>query len=102
VAKKARKKSKHIPQRTCVGCRTIQPKRSMTRLVRTPEGVQIDLTGKLIGRGAYLHNLRSCWEAGLKGSLSRALRTTISPDDHDHLVAYLESLPKEDGSTAEM
>jgi len=102
VAKKARKKSKHIPQRTCVGCRTVQPKRSMTRLVRTSEGIQIDPTGKLTGRGAYLHNLRSCWEAGLKGSLGRALRTTISPDDHDHLVAYLESLPKEDGSTAEM
>jgi hypothetical protein len=74
----------------------------MTRLVRTPEGIQIDLTGKLTGRGAYLHNLRSCWEAGLKGSLGRALRTTISPDDHDHLIAYLESLPEEDGSSTEM
>ena len=70
----------------------------MTRLVRTSEGVQVDLTGKLTGRGAYLHNLRSCWEAGLRGSLARALRTSISPDDHDHLVAYLESLLKEDGS----
>ena len=74
----------------------------MTRLVRTSEGVQVDLTGKLTGRGAYLHNLRSCWEVGLRGSLGRALRTSISPDDHDHLVAYLESLLKEDGSLTEM
>jgi hypothetical protein len=74
----------------------------MTRLVRTSEGIQIDLTGKLTGRGAYLHNLRSCWEAGLKGSLSRALRTTISPDDHNHLVAYMESLSKEDESSTEL
>jgi predicted RNA-binding protein YlxR (DUF448 family) len=74
----------------------------MIRLVHTSEGVQIDLSGKLTGRGAYLHNLRSCWEVGLKGSLGRALRTTITPDDHDHLVAYLESLPKEDGSSTEM
>ena len=74
----------------------------MTRLVRTSEGIQIDLTGKLAGRGAYLHNLQSCWEAGLKGPLSRALRADISSDDHDHLVAYLESLPKEDGSSTEM
>ena len=74
----------------------------MTRLVRTSEGIQIDLTGKLAGRGAYLHNLQSCWVAGLKGSIGRALRTTISPDDHDHLLAYLESLPKEEGSSTEM
>ena len=47
MAKKARKKSKHLRQRTSVSCRTVQRKRSMTRLVGTSEGVQIDLTGKL-------------------------------------------------------
>ena len=52
AAKKARKKNKHIPQRTCVGCHTVLPKKSMTRLVRTSEGIQIDHTGKLAGRGA--------------------------------------------------
>ena len=102
MAKKARKKAKHIPQRTCVGCRTVQPKRSMTRLVRTPEGVQIDITGKLAGRGAYLHNLQSCWEVGLKGALGRALKTKISPDDHDHLAAFMESLPEEIGDLTKM
>ena len=80
----------------------MQPKRSMIRLVRTPEGIQIDHTGKLAGRGAYLHNLQSCWETGLKGALSRALKTKISLDDHDHLAAYMESLPEENGSSKEM
>lgn len=80
----------------------MQPKRSMTRLVRTSEGIQIDRTGKLAGRGAYLHNSQSCWEAGLKGSLDRALKTKISPDDHDHLAAYMESLPNENGNSTEM
>jgi predicted RNA-binding protein YlxR (DUF448 family) len=102
VAKTTRKKRKHIPQRTCVGCRTVQPKRSMTRLVRTPEGVQIDLTGKLAGRGAYLHDLHSCWEAGLKGALAKALKTEISAEDQERLVAFMESLVEEPENTAEM
>lgn len=102
MAKTTRKKQKHIPQRTCVGCYTVQPKRSMTRLVRTPSGVQIDLTGKLSGRGAYLHNLLSCWEAGLKGSLAKALRTEISVEDRDRLVAFMESLTEEIEKTDEM
>ena len=36
----------------------VLPKRSLVRLVRRPEGVQVDPTGKLAGRGAYLHNIR--------------------------------------------
>jgi predicted RNA-binding protein YlxR (DUF448 family) len=102
VAKKTRKKRKHIPQRTCVGCRTVQPKRSMTRLVCTPAGVEIDQTGKLAGRGAYLHNLQSCWEAGLKGALARALKTELSADDVDRLATFMVSLPEEIESSNEM
>ena len=74
----------------------------MTRLVRTPEGVQIDQTGKLAGRGAYLHNLQTCWETGLKGSLERALKTDLSADDRDRLAAFMASLPKENESSGEM
>jgi predicted RNA-binding protein YlxR (DUF448 family) len=83
-----------VPQRTCVGCRIVQPKRSLIRVVRTSEGVQVDQTGKLPGRGAYLHELRSCWEIGMKGSLSRALKTELTPEDTDHLIKFMESLPK--------
>jgi len=93
VAKK--RKKKHIPQRTCVGCRTVQPKRSMTRVVRTADGIQIDLTGKLPGRGAYLHNTLNCWERGLKSGLSRALKTEISPDDRQRISDFMASLSDE-------
>lgn len=95
MAAKGKRKQKHIPQRTCVGCREVLPKRSLIRVVRTPEGVRIDLTGKLPGRGAYLHDVRSCWAKGLKGSLANALRTTISEQDLVTLTAYMESLPEE-------
>lgn len=77
---------KHIPQRTCVGCRDVLPKRSLTRIVRTAEGIQVDLTGKLAGRGAYLHDRPECWEKGLKGGLARALKVTLTAED----IAYLK------------
>lgn len=95
MAAKNKPKPKHIPQRTCVGCREILPKRNLIRLVRTPEGVKIDSSGKLPGRGAYLHDQKSCWVKGLKGSLAKALRTTVSEQDMATLRAYMEKLPEE-------
>jgi hypothetical protein len=47
---------KHIPQRTCVGCREVLPKRALIRVVRTAEGVRIDATSKLAGRGPTFTN----------------------------------------------
>src|SRR3989304_4350105 len=89
VAKKTVQRIKHIPQRTCVGCRTVMPKRQLIRIVRSPEGVQVDLTGKLAGRGAYLHDRRSCWERGLKSTLANALRIALTEDERDHLIAFM-------------
>ncbi len=88
------KRTKHIPQRTCVGCHTVLPKRSLVRIVRHADGVRVDVTGKLAGRGAYLHNRRSCWEQGLKGSLAHALKMTLSPADQETLRQYMQSLPE--------
>lgn len=89
------KRRKHIPQRTCVGCRTVLAKRELTRLVRTPAGVQIDPTGKQAGRGAYLHNQRSCWELGIKTGLERALKITLTPDDKEQLIQHMQTLPED-------
>lgn len=71
------------------------PKRSLIRIVRMPEGVQVDLTGKQVGRGAYLHDRRSCWEAGLKGSLANALRIELTASDRERLLAFMAKLPDE-------
>lgn len=86
---------KHIPQRTCVGCRETLPKRQMIRLVRTAKGVFIDLTGKVAGRGAYLHDRYSCWARGMKGALANALKTELRDDDRIRLEDFMNSLPKE-------
>ncbi|MBG7610104.1 MAG: YlxR family protein [Anaerolineae bacterium] len=91
-----KRRQKHVPQRTCIGCRTVQAKKSMIRVVRTAHGVQIDTTGKMAGRGAYLHQTHTCWERGLKGSLSRALNIELTPDDLERLFAFLKSMPQND------
>ena len=88
-------KPKHIPQRTCVGCRTVLAKRTLVRIVRQPDGVIIDPTGKLNGRGAYLHEQRSCWEKALKGPLANALKTTLSAEDKARLANHVAGLPQE-------
>ncbi len=67
----------------------------MIRIVRDATGVKIDTTGKLAGRGAYLHDQRGCWEKGLKGSLAHALKTTISVEDHQYLREFMATLPEE-------
>ena len=86
---------RRVPQRTCVGCREVLPKRSLIRIVRRPEAVVIDPTGKLAGRGAYLHDRRSCWERGLKGALANALKTVLTAQDRENLQAFMETLPEE-------
>lgn len=94
MAKKT-KRRKRVPQRTCVGCREVLPKRSMIRIVRQPGVVCVDPTGKLAGRGAYLHDRRECWERGLKGSLARALKTELTAKDQEELFKVMSALPQE-------
>jgi uncharacterized protein len=89
---------KHIPQRMCVACRESQDKKTLVRIVRTPEGLMVDETGKLPGRGAYLHSDPACWEQGIKGSLAKALRTEISATDRERLRSYLESVIDQPGN----
>ena len=69
------------------------PKRKMIRIVRTPNGVQVDPTGKLSGRGAYLHDRRECWERGLKGALGHALKTSLTQEDRARLEEFMNTLP---------
>lgn len=70
-------------------------KRSLIRIVRTPQGVQVDPTGKMAGRGAYLHDQRSCWEKGLRGALAQALKTELSAEDRERLQEFAGQLPQD-------
>jgi hypothetical protein len=80
---------KHVPQRTCVGCRAVNAKRQLVRVVRSPAGqVEVDPTGKAAGRGAYLHARRACWEQALdRKTLDQALKLTLTDADRAALRA---------------
>jgi predicted RNA-binding protein YlxR (DUF448 family) len=95
MSKKPVQRVKHVPQRTCVGCREVMPKRKMIRIVRTADGVQVDPTSKLAGRGAYMHDRRECWERGMKGALAHALKTTLTAEDRTRLEEFMNTLPVE-------
>jgi predicted RNA-binding protein YlxR (DUF448 family) len=79
----------------------VLPKRALLRLVRQPEGVQGDPTGKMAGRGAYLHNVRNCWEKGLKGPLAHALKVNLTPNDLDRLHQFMQTLPEDNDAVSD-
>jgi hypothetical protein len=65
----------------------------MVRIVHTADGVQVDPTGKLAGRGAYLHDKRDCWERGMRGALMHALKAELTADDRARLEDFMNTLP---------
>jgi len=67
-------------------------KRQLVRLVRTEQGVLVDPSGKRAGRGAYLHDRRSCWEVALRGSLAHALKMELTAADRERLQAHAQTL----------
>ena len=98
------------PQRMCIACRRVQAKRTLVRLVRTPEGVLVDPKGKMNGRGAYIHASRFCGARALgldraragKGRLpvETALKTSLTPTDRLRLEEWARSLPAEEATPA--
>lgn len=74
--------TKKVPMRMCTGCREMKPKKELIRVVKTAEdGIKLDLTGKLNGRGAYICKNKDCLAKAQKSNaLSRAFETNVSSD----------------------
>jgi predicted RNA-binding protein YlxR (DUF448 family) len=70
----------------------------LIRIVRNPEGIFVDPSGKMAGRGAYLHDREDCWKIGLQGPLESALKTEFSAEDRERLTDYMVKLS--DGASA--
>lgn len=85
-------KPRKIPQRQCVGCRTMKDKKELMRIVKTPEGeICADTTGKKSGRGAYICPDAQCLQRARKArALERAFETAIPEEVYDALVAQME------------
>ena len=84
---------KKIPMRQCMGCRERLSKKEMIRVVRRTDGVvQLDFSGKLNGRGAYICPNPACLKKARKaGSLARALEVPIPEEVYDRLEKEMEA-----------
>lgn len=82
-----------IPQRQCLGCREMKPKKELIRVVRDPQGtVSVDLRGKAAGRGAYVCPQDECLKRAVKSkALARALETEIPPEVYERLREEMEA-----------
>ena len=83
---------KKIPLRTCIITKEKLPKQELVRVVKTPEGkVEIDLTGKLNGRGAYLKKDVEVINKAFKNKiLNRQLQIEVPDEIYDQLLELLE------------
>lgn len=86
-------KVKKIPQRQCVGCRTMKDKKALIRVVKTPAGeIVLDTTGKTAGRGAYVCPDPACMKKARKArALERAFAQAIPDEVYDALEEQMEN-----------
>lgn len=81
-----------IPVRMCSGCAEHLPKKELVRVVRTPQGaVELDLTGKKAGRGAYVCPNPACLKKARKARrIERALQCAIPDEVYDRMEREME------------
>lgn len=81
---------KKIPMRTCVVTHEKLPKKELIRVVRSADGVIVDPTGKVNGRGAYLKIDKEVFDKAFKNKiLDKHLETTVPDSVFDELNKLL-------------
>ena len=85
--------SRSVPIRTCVACGKKSEKRGLVRIVVSPKGdVELDPTGKMNGRGAYVCSEGCPDKKKLhRGRLEHALRVAVADPDWDKIVSQLSA-----------
>ncbi len=81
-----------IPLRTCVVTREKLEKKDLIRVVRTPDGkIEIDESGKLNGRGAYLkRDIDVINKAEKNKILNKHLEVDVNKEVFDELKRIIE------------
>lgn len=84
--------NKKIPMRSCVVTKEKFPKKELIRVVKDKEGnVEVDLTGKMNGHGAYLKKDKDVILKAQKTKvLDHYLETTISDEIYQKLINIIE------------
>jgi predicted RNA-binding protein YlxR (DUF448 family) len=86
-------KTRKIPLRTCVVTKESLPKQELLRIVRTPDGdIEVDETGKLNGRGAYIKKDNEVLEKAKKSKiLDKILETEISLEVYNEISKIINN-----------
>jgi len=86
-------KVRKIPERTCVVTREKYPKSELLRVIRTPEGtVEVDLTGKKNGRGAYIKkDIEVLTLAKKTKALDKHLETEVPDNIYEEIKKIIEN-----------
>ena len=84
---------KKKPQRQCIGCRQMKDKKSPIRIIKSDEGMMIDVTGKKNGRGAYVCPNRECIEKAVKTKgLDRSFGESVDKNVYESLIRSFEEI----------
>lgn len=79
--------NKKKPARTCIVCNEQKEKRELLRIVKSKDGlIEVDLTGKKNGRGAYICRKEECLEKLIKTKkLEKVFETEISSELYENI-----------------
>lgn len=82
------------PKRTCMGCKQIEYKRALVRIVRaTAGGVKVDSFGHVPGRGAYIHPSAECLNNAFKrNAVQRSLKVDFNDETVENIKRDFEKI----------
>lgn len=85
---------KKVPMRMCVACRNMKPKKELLRIVKNEDAqAQMDKTGRMPGRGAYVCASKACVsKAAKQKQLERALECSVSKELLEEIEARIALL----------
>ena len=79
--------NKKKPARTCMACNEQKEKNELLRIVKSKDGIiDVDLTGKKSGRGAYICKNEACLDKIIKSKrLERVFEQEINSEIYESL-----------------
>ncbi len=76
-----------------MGCQGMFDKRDLLRVVKTADGIELDVEGRKDGRGAYLCRNEACLETAIKKrGLERSLKTPVSITVYENLREEMKQI----------
>ncbi len=76
-------------QRMCAVCRYLKDKRELLRFVKKDGIVMFDISGKILGRGAYICKTEECIKKARKArALERSFSCKVEETIYDCLEEY--------------